>query len=90
MALFKTIMHLIYQKLKDDGMVAYDKLVPKNHFGDLRAIVPEAYLRRVLMRSRLDERANKDQESRAIRAIRARPGLAARGAQLPACTIMEP
>ena len=31
-----------------------------------------------------DERANKDQESRAIRAIRARPGLAARGAQLPA------
>ncbi len=38
-------------------------------------------LDRMLMR---DERANKDQESRAIRAIRARPGLAARGAQLPA------
>ena len=38
MALFKTIMHLIYQKLKDDGKVAYDKLVPKNDFGDLRAI----------------------------------------------------
>ena len=38
-------------------------------------------LDRMLMR---DERANKDQESRAIRAIRARPGFAARGAQLPA------
>ena len=52
-----------------------------------RYVIDRDDLDRMLMR---DERANKDQESRAIRAIRAQPGLAARGAQQPACTIMEP